>query len=271
MDKKVILVTGATDGIGRQTALELAMEGAKVILHGRDSEKCEDAIEWIKTRYNNAELDCVTGDLSSIQQTKDIAEKVKKKHPDLNVLINNAGIYKKKGELTEDGYEYTFAVNHLSYFVLTLLLLKVLRKNAPARVVNVSSMAHQRGDIDFDNLNGEKEFSPYGAYALSKLANILFTKKLAELENENMVTVNCLHPGVISTKLLRKGFGFGGGRVEEGAKTSVYLALSDEVKNITGKYFVNSAVAEPSGITDDTEVIDRLWTINEEMTGVKYQ
>lgn len=270
MQNKTILITGSTDGIGRQTALDLANENAKVILHGRSIEKCEDAIEWINTKSKNVSLDYVVGDLASIQGTKQLAEEVKGKHPDLNVLLNNAGIYKKKRELTEDGYEVTFAVNHLSYFVLTLSLLDLLRSNAPSRVVNVSSMAHQRGEIDFENLNGEKHFSPYGAYALSKLANILFTKKLAELEKENGITVNCLHPGVINTKLLRKGFGFGGSKVEEGSRTSVYLALSDEVNDITGKYFVNSSIAEPSGVTDDKESIDKLWEISEDMTGIKY-
>ncbi len=200
-----------------------------------------------------------------------MAKEIEDRFADLKVLINNAGVFEQSKRLSKDGYEMTFAVNHLAHFALTLLVLPLLSKNQPSRIISVSSMAHSY-DIDFSNLQGEKGYSGYTAYSYSKLANILFTFELAErLKNLGLnITVNCLHPGVIGTKLLRKGWGIGGGSVEEGARMSVYLAESDDVSNITGEYFRDMRVSSPAEVAYDREVRKKLWEISEKLTSVKF-
>lgn len=268
MNNKIILITGATDGIGKQTALELAKKNAKIILHGRNPALLTQTKEEISKITGNNNLDICIANLSSLNQVRTAAEEIKLKYDRIDVLINNAGVYLKSFVLTEDRYETTFAVNHLAHFLLTNLILELLQQRNSSRVINVSSVAHTRAQLDFDNLNGEKSFDAYNAYAVSKLANVVFTYKLADQLKDSKITVNALHPGVISTKLLREGFNIGGGSVSEGAETSVYLASSSNVENVSGKYFVRSKETQSSNISYDVEIQDKMWDISCEMVGL---
>jgi len=268
LKSKIVLITGATDGIGKQTALELAQMGAQVIVHGRSEERCLKTVKDIRSRLPQAKLDWVCADLSSLEQVRGMASAVNTRFARLDVLINNAGVFEAQRRLSADGYEMTFAVNHLAHFLLTGLLLEKIKQCAPARIINVSSMAHA-AKMDFDNLQGEKDYSGYQAYALSKLANILFTFELAEGLLNSGVTVNCLHPGVIRTKLLHAGWGMGGASLSEGAQTPVYLASAPEVADVTGKYFVNRRVALPAAVAQDAATRRRLWQISEALCTFK--
>ncbi len=256
--KKIALVTGSTDGIGKQTALELAKRGFHVIIHGRNEGKCVRTRDEILYNVNDAVLDYVVADFASFRAVRVMTEEIKMKYDKIDVLINNAGIYMSERVLTEDGFETTFQVNHLSPFLLTNILFPFIEKSDDGRIVNVSSMAHQWGKIDFENLNGEKEYDGQNAYSVSKLANILTTYKLHRM-TKGKPSVNALHPGVIATKLLYAGWGMGGDSLENGAKTSVYLAASDEVKGVSGKYFVNMREEKSAPITYDESLQDEFW------------
>ncbi|MEW6364191.1 MAG: SDR family oxidoreductase [Acidobacteriota bacterium] len=269
LDGRVVLVTGATDGIGKQTALELARMGAKVLVHGRKSARCDAARSEIVEATRSRRLDTFVADLASLKQVRELAAQLTRKYDRLHVLVHNAGVYMTRRVLTEDGFETTFAVNHLAPFLLTHLLLDLLKRSAPSRVITVSSVAHHRATLDFGNLQGEKRFDGYSAYSLSKLANILFTNELAERLAGTGATANCLHPGVIGTKLLRAGFGMGGASVEEGARTSVYLASSPEVAGVTGKYFAKCKELESSTQSRDREAAKRLWEVSRRLVGLK--
>jgi NAD(P)-dependent dehydrogenase (short-subunit alcohol dehydrogenase family) len=261
--KGIMLVTGATDGIGKATALELAKRGAYVIIHGRNLQKVQQTIAEIHHQVPNAQLDYAVADFSSLSEVSALAEDLLARFSTLNVLIHNAGVYMKRRQLSADGYEMTFAVNHLAPFCLTQLLLPRLRESH-ARVITVASMVHANVPIDFNNLNAEKYFDGYKAYAQSKTANILFAKELAEREQGNL-TSNSLHPGVIATKLLAAGFGLMGASPERGAVTSVYLATADEVANVTGKYFVDCQEKTAAPHATDPAVRKQLWKVSEEM------
>lgn len=240
MNGKVCIVTGANSGIGKATAIGLAEQGAMVVMVCRNKSRGEATITEIKENIGNDLIDLMIADLSSQQSICQLVTNFKKKYP-LHVLINNAGVILTNRSLTVDGIETTFAVNHLAYFLLTNLLLDVLKANAPARVINVSSESHRGSTINFDNLQGEKKYSGLTAYGQSKLANILFTYELAKRLNETGITVNCLHPGFIRTKLghnkensriFRVGLQLAqlfGANPKNGAKTSLYLATSPEV------------------------------------------
>ena len=268
MEKKFILITGATDGIGKQAALELAGENHKIILHGRSEEKLESVIDEIRGIITNADLDSIVFDLASQSAIRKGADKLKLLYDRLDIVINNAGTFKKERELTEDNIEYTFAVNHLAPFLLTHELIPLLEKSDSAQIINVSSMAHQSASLDFDNLQGEKEYSGYSAYALSKLGNLIFTYELAEKLSQKNIRVNALHPGVINTKLLRESFGGGGSSLQKGAETIVYLADSDEVENRTGKYFVSKKEKKSSSLSRDEKLRKKFWRLSEELTGI---
>ncbi len=269
MDTKVILVTGSTDGIGRQTAIELARQGHKIIVHGRNQEKSWKAAEEVISRSGNTEVETVTADFTDLDEIAAMAQEIKSRFSRLDVLVNNAGIFENHQVVLKNGFEKTFMVNHLAVFALTLQLLDLIRATPGSRIVNVSSMA-QSGSMDFDNLNGEKYFDPYNAYAVSKLENVLFTYKLARELNGSQVTANCLHPGVIGTKLLHEGWGgFGGGSVEKGARTSVFAAISPEMENKTGLYLVNQRETRSSAISYDRKIQDRLWELSLSYTGLQ--
>ncbi|QIN77216.1 SDR family NAD(P)-dependent oxidoreductase [Rubrobacter marinus] len=268
VEGSVMLVTGSTDGIGKETARRLAEMGATVLVHGRSRERGEEALEELREGTGNENLRLVVGDLSSMAQVRDLAEQVRSEHDGLDVLINNAGVVAEERTETEDGYELTFAVNHLAPFLLTNLLLDELRRAAPSRIITVSSIAHGGARIDFDDPNLRSGYSMNRAYARSKLANLLFTYELARRLEGTGVTANALHPGVIGTKLLATGFGGGGSSVESGAETSVYLATSPEVEGVTGKYFRGRREAESSPASHDEEAQRKLWELSERMVGL---
>lgn len=269
MKGKTVLITGSTDGIGKQTALQLARMGANVLIHGRNHEKGKAVQKEISKLSGNNDLELFIADLSSQSQVRGLASEVQERHDRLHVLINNAGMFQKERWLTEDGIEMTFAVNYLAPFLLTNLLLNLLKESAPSRIINVASIAHESAIINWDNLQGERYYDGYDAYALSKLCIVLFTYALAERLNGKGVTTNCLHPGVIRTKLLREGFGdYPGDTPEKGARTSVYLASSPEMKGVSGKYFENQRPARSSTISYDKVLQERLWKISEKLTGL---
>lgn len=269
MESKVILVTGSTDGIGKQTAVELAKMGHKVIVHGRSEERSRNAAEEIKSVSQSDEIEMIAADFADLESIATMAQNVISRFSRLDVLVNNAGVFENKKVILKNGFERTFMVNHLAPFALTLQLLDLIQSTPGSRIVNVSSMA-QSNSIDFYNLNGEKHFDPYNAYALSKLENILFTYKLVRVLNGSSVTANCIHPGVISTKLFHAGWGrFGGRSLEKGAQTPVFASVSPEMENKTGLYLVNKHEKHSAPISYDKKIQDRLWDLSLSFTGLK--
>ena len=239
------------------------------MVHGRSKEKCINTVEEIRKQNNDSKVEYIVGDLSSKEQIENISIEVHKKLNQLDILINNAGILEKKRILQNDQIELTFMVNHLAPMYLTFLLLDLLQTAPQGRIVNVSSQIHA-SSIDFENLQGEKSYSGTNAYCLSKAGNIFFSNELADRLNNTNITVNSLHPGVINTKLLRKSFGAGGSSVAQGARTSVYLADSNEVSNQTGKYFVNERETAPKTIIYNKDVRKRLWNVSEQLLSIKF-
>jgi NAD(P)-dependent dehydrogenase (short-subunit alcohol dehydrogenase family) len=278
MRGKVCLVTGATNGIGLVTARELAARGATVVLVGRDPAKTAAAVEQIKSQTGNQQVESLLADLSSQKQIRDLAQRFRQRHGRLDVLVNNAGGIWMNRQETVDGLEMTFAVNHLAYFLLTQELLDLLKASAPARVVNVSSRAHTRATLDFDDLMGQKSYGGWGAYCRSKLMNLLFTYELARRLSGTGVTVNALHPGVVATGfalhngwrgfLLRMASRVLAVSPEKGARTVVYLAAAPEVAGVSGAYFVKETPAESSSASRDEDSARRLWQISLERTGL---
>ncbi len=268
MKDKIVLITGSTDGIGRQTALDMAAAGWTVWLHGRNPDRCRASLAEVRQLAGNDAHRCFSADLAEMAQVRRLTDEVLDAADRIDALILNAGVFRHRRELTADGVEETFGVNHLAHFALTLGLAGLLRRSAPSRIVVVSSMVHAE-KIDFDNLQGEIEYSGFGAYARSKLCNILFTRALARRLAGTGVTANCLHPGVINTKLLRASWS-GGAPATEGTKTSVYLATSEEAAEVSGEYFVNRQKATPAPIAEDTAVQEMLWKVSEKLTGMRW-
>ena len=242
--------------------------GFHVLLHGRDPRRTDAALDEIRKVTGRTKLQGFVADLNSLRQVRKLAAEVLEQHDRLDVLINNAGVYEHERGLSEDGLEMTFAVNHVGPFLLTLLLLDLLRESAPSRIVNISSMIHA-GTIDFENLQGEKRYSGNEAYCLSKLCNILFTYELAERLQGTGVTANCLHPGVINTKLLRASWS-GGIRVTEGSRNVVYVATDPALENVTGKYFVSGRETPSSSISYDMKTRKKVWELSERLAGVSW-
>jgi retinol dehydrogenase-12 len=199
-----------------------------------------------------------------MRQVIALAEQVREKTKVLDVLINNAGVFESARHLTKEGFELTMAVNHFAPFLLTQALLDRVQAAPQGRIITVSSIAHQSGRLDLKDLNFTRGFSGYAAYSASKLANVLFTVVLARRLADSKVTANCLHPGVIDTKLLRRGFGIGGASVAEGARTSVYLATADGIRNLTGQYFIDCHPATPSPLARDIRFAEAFWQVTEE-------
>ncbi|MGE3728494.1 MAG: SDR family oxidoreductase [Candidatus Sericytochromatia bacterium] len=277
MEGKVCLVTGATAGIGKVCARELAARGARVILVGRKPEKTLNVVQELK-RQTNGQIEYLLADLSEQAQVRQLARDLRERTDQLDVLINNAGAVFAKRELTVDGYENTWALNHLSYFLLTHLLLDLLKNSAPARIINVASVGHFQAVIDFANLQGEEHYSLTQAYAQSKLANVLFTYALARRLEGTGVSANCLHPGVVATDIWSKGPSWTQpfAKViqkfmispEKGAETMVYLATSQALNPDSGRYYDNCKAVKSSKISYNQALQERLWELSLEMTGL---
>jgi NAD(P)-dependent dehydrogenase (short-subunit alcohol dehydrogenase family) len=259
---KTILITGATDGIGFATARELARQGCELILHGRNEDKVGRARDALHTEFPNAVLQTACADLGDLASVARMAHELSARLPRLDVLLNNAGVYKTVRAASRDGFEMTLAVNHLAHFLLTSLLLPLLKRSSAPRVVTVSSMVHTSGLINFDNMNFERDFDAYHAYANSKLANALFANELAR--REPWLMSNSLHPGVIGTKLLHAAFNMPGESVVTGARTSAYLATSPEADGVTGKYFNDCAIAASAPLAQDWQLARHLWVWSED-------
>lgn len=265
MKGKTCLITGATSGIGKETALALGGLEATVVFTARDNEKGRATKKELVECSGNGNIDFLFCDLSSLHSVKECFEHFRSGHDRLDVLINNAGTWERKRRLSKDGIELTFAVNHLSHFLLTNLLLDLLKKSAPSRILSVTSGLHG-GTIDFDELGLERRFSGMRAYRQSKLANILFIKELAMRLEGSSVTANCLMPGMVNTGLSRNFGAFSrvifrlfAAKPEKGAQTSIYLASSPDVEKVSGKCFRKKRVVETSRQSNDQVLAKRLW------------
>ncbi|MFY9821319.1 MAG: SDR family oxidoreductase [Thermoanaerobaculia bacterium] len=272
MQGKTCLVTGATSGIGRATALSLARQGALVVIAGRDAARTQDTVASIREEAGNRQVESLLADFSSLAEVRRLAAEFRARHSRLDVLVNNAGASFMEREMTVDGFEKTWAVNHLANFLLTLELLDLLKASAPARIVNVSSAVHAGRTLDLDRIEEEKSYGIRG-YGQSKLANVLFTYALARRLAGTGVTANCLHPGVVSTGLVKTE-----GRPvikvllallrpflnspEKGAATSIYLASSPEVEGVSGKYFVKCKAVPSSPVSYDEALQEGLWELS---------
>jgi NAD(P)-dependent dehydrogenase (short-subunit alcohol dehydrogenase family) len=278
MDGKIAMVTGANDGIGRATALGLARLGATVVMVCRDQHRGRTAQEQIKVESGNDGIELMLADLSSQAAIRKLAADYTRSHARLHVLVNNAGVNVKQRTVTADGIELNFAVNYLAPFLLTRLLVDTLKVSAPSRIINVASAAEQMGRIDFDDLMSVRKYSALRAYCQSKLATVLFTYELAHRLEPSHVTVNCLHPGVVRTKITQRMSGWGAvmallGRPfaappERGAETILYLASSPVVQDVTGKYFENKRQKRSSPRSYDSATGKRLWRISEQLTAL---
>lgn len=273
------MITGANSGIGREAAIRLAAKGAHVVAVCRNADRGRKAVEEIRSVSGNPSVDLMLADLSSLASVRRLALDFTAKFGRLDVLINNAGARFGKRIITADGYEQTFTVHYLAPFLLTLLLKDALIKSAPARVINVSSGAQSMGHIDFENLMGEIHYNGTDAYCRAKLALVMFTLGLAERWKDKGVVVNVLHPGVVKTQFMKNASGLyaivgtimvalKGISAEEGAETTIYLASSQEVAGVTGKFFhfKNSISHNPEA--DDIVIRDRLWNMSERITGI---
>lgn len=275
MDGKTVLITGATDGIGKHAAKELAKMGATIVIVGRSEDRCKQTVEEVNAFRGKQQASYLVADLSSMSGVKSLADNFKAGFSRLDVLVNNAGGAFLTRQITEEGFEKTFALNHLAYFLLTDLLLDMLKANAPSRVINVSSNSHYRGKIAFEDLHLKWFYFVLRAYSQSKLANVMFTYALARRLAGSGVTANCLHPGLVQTGifgkvkgvtpwieklLLRKAI-----PVEAGAETIVYLSSSEEVSGESGKYYYKNAARTTSPRSYAVQDQERLWKLSAEM------
>jgi len=278
MAGRVCVVTGANSGIGKAIAMGLAEMGATVILVCRSKEKGEAALSEMREKSGNNSLDLMLADMSSMRSVRQLASEFRRKYDRLHVLVNNAGLFMFTRTTTGDRLETTFEVDYLSHFLLTGLLIDLLKASAPSRVVEVSSVAHYNGHIDFDDLQGEKGYGGWKAYSQAKLAQVLFTYELARRLKGTGVTANCLHPGAVATNIWSRPLGRAGFIMkllrlfmmgpEGGAKTPIYLASSPDVEGVSGKYFTNKKEKESSKESNDEQVARRLWLVSEELTGL---
>jgi retinol dehydrogenase-12 len=274
----VALVTGATAGIGLETAIGLARAGMRVILHGRDPMRTEEARYIAADQSGSTRIEPMVADFASLGAVRGVAEKVLAAHDRLDVLVNNAGLIAPRFRLSEDGYELTVAVNHLAPFLLTNLLLDRLRASAPSRIVTVASMAHRGARIDLATLTGPQDWAPLKAYGRSKLCNILFTRALARRLEGSDVTATCLHPGIVATKI-GEGAGNVAGfgwrlikplltRVDKGAATSIFLATVPDPTPFHGKYVIGRRVHMPDTPALDDNLAEALWAESARLAGL---
>jgi NAD(P)-dependent dehydrogenase (short-subunit alcohol dehydrogenase family) len=280
LDGKVVVLTGATSGIGRAAASELTASGAVLALVARDAARGQATVDELRAAAPAARVELFLADLGAQAQVRDVAAALCRRFPRIDVLLNNAGVVNLRYSTTPDGIETVFAVNHLAYFMLTLLVLDALRAAPAARIVNVASEAHRMGRLDFDDLGNSKRFRAMRVYGQSKLCNILFTYALARRLEGSGVTANCLHPGAVATRL-----GQNNGRVAtaltkvlrpffrtpaDGADTAVYLASAAELASVTGTYFANRKPIRSTRVTYDDAIQQRLWDVSETLTGVRW-
>ncbi len=279
MDGKVCLVTGATNGIGLEAAKALARVGATVVMVGRDEGRMEAALAQVRQAVAEPKVESLLADFTSLEQVRALARDFQARHPRLDVLLNNAGLVIHERQVTKDGFEAMFGINHLAPFLLTHLLREVLVASGPARVVNVSSEAHRYARLDLTDAQSERSFEMFRVYANSKLANILFTQALARRLQGTQVMTNALHPGVVRSgfghntqgwmRFVVKAFGAFFLSSEQGARTSVYLSSSPAVEGVTGKYFIRCRQRSPSGAARNEQLAEQLWGLSEALTGVK--
>jgi retinol dehydrogenase 12 len=282
MKGKVCVITGGTDGIGKAAAYGLALQGARLLVHGRDPDKGARAVAELKARSGNPAIEFLQADFSSLEEVRRLAAAITERAPRIDVLVNNAGSIYVKRALSKDGYEMTFAVNHLAPFLLTHLLVDALKAGGQSRIVTTASNAHRSAKMAFDDLQITRKYSPMRAYGVSKLANILFTRALAKRLQDTAVTATCLHPGFVRTN-------FGGNNTadisplfkaiflvvarfartpEKGAETVIYLASSPEVQGANGGYYFNCNPIAPTKEAQDDGVAERLWQVSEQLVGI---
>ncbi|MBO6574859.1 MAG: SDR family oxidoreductase [Rhodothermales bacterium] len=271
------VITGANSGIGKAAATEIARMGARVVMICRNRERGKQALLEVMKDSGSSSVDLILTDLSELQAVKDLAARLADEYPQIDVLVNNAGLFRNRREVTAQGHEMTFAVNHLAYFTITLSLLDTLRKSAPCRVINVASNAHRRMKLNFEDLQSEKRYNGWKAYGTSKLANILFTYELARRLEGTGVSANALHPGVVATSFGRAGNGLLSAiwkaaspfmlTPAQGARTVVHLATSPDVEGISGRYFANEKPVPSSTASMDTEAAARLWSESLSLAG----
>jgi NAD(P)-dependent dehydrogenase (short-subunit alcohol dehydrogenase family) len=271
---RVCVVTGANRGIGKATAVGLARRGATVVMLCRDSERCRHAADDVQRATGRGDVAVLECDLASLAAVRRTAAALARRHPALHVLVNNAGVSLSRRATSADGFEMTFAVNHLGPFLLTDLLLPTLRAGAPARVINVASAVERLGRIHFDDLQLARRYGALRAYAQSKLANVLFTYELADRLAGTNVTVNCVHPGLVATDLLRDWPRWMRRLWEpflrtpdEAARALVWLAAASELDGVTGRYFDGMRVARSSARSYDRAARSRLWQLSAELVG----
>lgn len=280
MQGKTVIITGGNAGIGKETAIGLAKLGANVTITGRSEAKVKAAVEDVKQASGNQNVDYLICDQSSLAEVRKLADTINSKYDKIDVLVNNAGLYTSDRELSKDGIELMFAVNHLSHFLLTDLLLDKI-KAAKGRVVSVASVAHKSvREFDTSDINMDKDFSGWKGYARSKWCNIVFTKELARRLEGTGVIANCLHPGGVSTEIAQKEanwytkLGWWLGRqfyfisAAEGAETSIYLASSDEVKDVSGEYFYKSKQVFSNRPSQDPEMWKKVWDLSESLVNI---
>jgi NAD(P)-dependent dehydrogenase (short-subunit alcohol dehydrogenase family) len=276
MRDKIVMVTGANSGIGKAASLALAKMGATVVMVARNKERGEAARSEIIRKSQNNSIDLLLADLSSLESVRKLATDFREKYSELHVLINNAGLFNQRRRVTADGYENTFATNYLATFLLTNLQLGLLKASAPSRIINVSSVGHYNGHINFDDLNLEKEYGGWKAYGQSKLALVLFTHELAKKLQGTGVTINAVHPGTVATNIWSRPFGPVGFIMalpklfmtspEKGAETIVYLASSPDAKALSGEYLEKLKVKKSSDESYDEEIAQRLWDVSAKLT-----
>jgi NAD(P)-dependent dehydrogenase (short-subunit alcohol dehydrogenase family) len=279
MSKKICLITGATAGLGKEAAKSIAAKGIHVVITARTDEKGKHTVQDIKNQVPGASLDYLICDHSSQKSVRKMAQEFLDSYDRLDILINNVGAVFSELQYSEDGIEMQFATNHLASFLLTNLLLDLLKHSAPSRIINVSSDSHYKGKINFEDLYFTKKYWAMAAYEQSKLANVLFTFELDRMLEDTGVTVNAMHPGMVNTTIGNtnsKGivsFGWSVMRLfaiplEKGIETYIYLATSDEVKDISGKYFMKCKQKKSSKASFDKESALKLWQISKQLTGL---
>jgi NAD(P)-dependent dehydrogenase (short-subunit alcohol dehydrogenase family) len=271
------MVTGGTDGIGKAPAVGLARMSATVIITGRNAQKADRVVEEIRATTGYPNVSALIADFAALDQVRKLAETVRARYDRLDVLVNNAGLVTRTRQESQDGYELMFAVNHLAPFLLTTLLLDLLKAGAPARVVNVSSFGYKRGAIHFDDLQFEQHFDHRQAYYQTRLGSVLFTLALARRLEGTGVTANVLHPGIVKTNLSHNYMGNPVFRFfeqliaispEQGAQTSLYLAAAPEVEHVTGSYFEKQQRKPLSETASDRELQERLWQVSAALVGL---